>query len=371
MRNRNILCALSRCSKSRLLTPCCQESGDFGREVQGMTEKRVGRRGWSAVEWPTMILIISCYAAWAFAGLVIWPAYPIVALLLLGLVIALQSSIMHEVLHGHPTRNGTVNEAFVSLPIGLVWPFRRFKAIHLRHHADERLTDPFDDPESYYQALWQHEELPAAMKFLLKINNTMVGRLVLGPWMACIGFYLDDLKLVRQGDRQIRLAWATHLAGMAIVLPVVAYGFGIPIWLYVLVPVWIGQGLISIRTFAEHQWSERPEGRTIIVERSPLSFLFLNNNLHFVHHRNPTVAWYRLPQMFRERRDEWVKMNHGYVVPNYFALVKAYAFKAKEPVIHPALRRAPEAARAFTPRVRARNVSGLGSAPVPAEPPKK
>jgi fatty acid desaturase len=38
----------------------------------------------------------------------------------------------------------------VFLPIGLVWPFRRFKALHLRHHADERLTDPFDDPESYY-----------------------------------------------------------------------------------------------------------------------------------------------------------------------------------------------------------------------------
>ena len=127
----------------------------------------------------------------------------------------------------------------------------------------------------------------------------------------------------------MRFAWALHLVGLAIVLPVVTYGFGIPLWLYVLVPVWIGQGLISIRTFAEHQWSERPEGRTIIVERSPLSFLFLNNNLHFVHHRNPTVAWYRLPQMFRERRDEWVRMNHGYVVPNYFALLKEYAFKAE------------------------------------------
>ena len=53
-----------------------------------------------------------------------------------------------------------INEAFVFLPIGLVWPYRRFKSIHLRHHADERLTDPLDDPESYYQALWQHESCP-------------------------------------------------------------------------------------------------------------------------------------------------------------------------------------------------------------------
>ena len=57
---------------------------------------------------------------------------------------------MHEVLHGHPTRSGRVNEALVFLPIGIVWPFRRFKAIHLRHHADERLTDPFDDPYVSY-----------------------------------------------------------------------------------------------------------------------------------------------------------------------------------------------------------------------------
>ena len=209
------------------------------------------------------------------------------------------------------------------------------------------------------------------MRFLLRINNTMVGRFILGPWLAWIGFVLGDFKRRSQGDRAVRFAWPLHPIGWPIVLPVVTYGFGIPLWLYVLVPVWIGQALISIRTFAEHQWSERPEGRTIIVERSPLSLLFLNNNLHFVHHRNPTTAWYRLPQMFRERRDEWVRMNHGYVVPNYFALLKEYAFKPKEPVVHPALRRAPEPGRAFRPRVRARNVSGLGTAPVPAEPPKE
>ena len=64
-------------------------------------------------------------------------------------------------------------------------------------------------------------------------------------------------------------------------------------------------------------------------------------------------------------------MNNGYVFPNYFALLKEYAFKPKEPVVHPVLRRAPEPGRAFRPRVRARSVSGLGTAPVPAEPPKE
>jgi fatty acid desaturase len=344
----------------------------LGAVIDRMTRVNSRRSRTRTIEWPTVLLAIFCYGAWLIAGLLIWPSWPLLALAILTVMVALQSSLVHEVLHGHPTRNALVNEAFVFLPIGLTWPFRRFKTLHLRHHCDERLTDPLDDPESYYQALWQHEEMPAAMKFLLKINNTMAGRFVLGPWLAVIGFVIGDVKQMLAGDQAIRTAWLLHALGLAVVLPVIQFGFGMPLWLYVLVPAWLGQSLIAIRTFAEHQWSERPEGRTIIVERSPLALLFLNNNLHFVHHKAPTVPWYGLPKLFRERREHWLKANNGYVYPNYFALVKAYAFRAKEPVVHPALRRSPEPGRAFKPRVReAHHLNGLGTSPVPAEPPKE
>lgn len=323
------------------------------------------------IEWPTVALILLCYLAWLAIGLLVWPDWPVLALAGLGVVLALQSSLMHEASHGHPTRSARLNEALVGMPVGLVWPYRRFKSIHLRHHADDRLTDPFDDPESYYQALWQHEELPRAMKMVLRLNNTMLGRMLINPWLGSVGFIISDMRAIAAGDRVIRKAWLLHGAGLAVVLPVVAYGFGIPVWLYILGPVWLGQSLISVRTFAEHQWSERPDGRTIIVERSPLSLLFLNNNLHLVHHKMPSVSWYRLPALFRERREEWIRMNGGYVFPNYLALFGAFAFKAKEPVAHPVLRRAPEPHRAYRPRVRTRGVGGLsGTAPVPAKPPK-
>lgn len=323
------------------------------------------------IEWPTMALIAVCYGAWLGLGLWLWPDWPLAALAGLSIVLALQSSLMHEACHGHPTRSARLNELLVALPVGLVWPYRRFKAVHLRHHADDRLTDPFDDPESYYRALWQHEQLPQAMRTLLAINNTMVGRMLLNPWLGSIGFLIADARAIAGGDRVIGRAWLLHGLGLAIVLPVIHYGFGIPLWLYVIGPVWVGQSLISVRTYAEHQWSERPDGRTIIVERSPLSILFLNNNLHLVHHKMPNVAWYRLPALFAARRDEWVKMNGGYVFANYRALLATYAFRAKEPVVHPVLRRAPEAGRAFRPRVRGHRVAGLGGmAPVPTEPSK-
>ncbi len=333
--------------------------------------KRITRKSKQAVEWPTVVLIMACYASWAGIAQFVFPDYPAVALVALGIVLAMQSSLMHEVLHGHPTRKGWVNEILIGLPIGLVYPYRRFKALHLRHHADERLTDPFDDPESYYRSLWQHEELPALLKLVLRAESTMLGRLLIGPPLATAGFLITEARLIAEGDRAVRKAWALHAAGLALVLPTVAYIFAIPIWLYVLVPVWIGQSIISVRTFAEHLWSERPDGRTIIIERSPLAFLFLNNNLHLVHHKSPNVAWYKLPKLFRDRREQWIAMNNGYVFPGYLALLREYAFRAKEPVVHPVLRRAPEAGRAFRPRIRARSVSGLGSAPVPAEPPKE
>ena len=200
----------------------------------------------------------------------------------------------------------------------------------------------------------------------------MVGRFIIGPPLATVGFLAVEAKLLAAtATRSVRKAWLLHAVGLAIVLPVVQFGFGIPLWLYILGPVWLGQSLISVRTFAEHQWSERPDGRTIIVERSPLAFLFLNNNLHLVHHKSPNVAWYRLPKLFRERREQWIAMNNGYVFPGYFALLREYALQGEGAgrASGPAARAG--AGRAFRAAHPGTNVAGLGTAPVPAEPPKE
>jgi fatty acid desaturase len=333
----------------------------------GIAEIKWPSRHRSGMEWPTIIMIAGCYGSWAAIGAWLWPLSTALSVFVMALAIAMHSSLMHECAHGHPTRAAWLNEMLVALPIGLVWPYRRFRTLHLRHHADERLTDPFDDPESYYRALWQHRQLPRAIQAVLAANNTMLGRMALNPLLSTIGFISSEVALMRAGNRSVRVAWLLHLAGLAIVSAIVVLIFSMPIWAYGA-SAYLAQSVLSIRTFAEHQWAERPEGRTIIVERSPLSVLFLNNNLHFVHHKNPTVAWYRLPQLFRARRAEWLRENGGYCYPGYLALLKAYALRPKEPVVHPALRREPEPGASFRPRIRARSVAGLGSAPVPAEP---
>ena len=320
----------------------------MGREFMMQKSGRGG--AFAKTEWRTVALIVLCYGVWFAAGMWLWPAAPAAALAIMALTVALQSSLMHEVLHGHPTCNAAVNEAFVALPIGLVWPYRRFKTLHLRHHQDERLTDPFDDPESYYKARWRHEHMPKIVKAILRLNNMMIVRIVLGPVLAVTALVWGDLQSIWAGDRKIARAWLIHTLCAMPVLWLVQAVFEMPLWLYVLVPVWVGHGIISIRTYAEHQWNETPDGRTIIVEKSVLSFLFLNNNLHLVHHNRPRVPWYDLPAEYRSDRAAWIEKNRGYVFPNYLSLLRNYAFKAKEPVIHPEWRMDVEQPFIFLPK---------------------
>ncbi len=294
------------------------------------------------IEWPTIALIAATYVLWFLAGAVLYDFAPALALIAMAILCAQHSSLVHEIIHGHPTRHSGVNEAFVFANPALIWPYHRFRKMHLRHHADDRLTDPFDDPESYYRALPSFDQLPQWFKSLLGLSNTLVGRLILGPVLGTIALLVGDTKRILAGDRPVLKAWLLHILGLVPILFCILAVFEIPLWLYALTACYGGAMIISLRTFAEHQWHETPEGRTIIVERSPLSILYLNNNLHLVHHQNPTVPWYALPALYHQNRAYFGALNKGYVYPNYWKLFQSYALIAKEPVAHPAWHRSKE-----------------------------
>lgn len=293
------------------------------------------------IEWPTLGLILLCHGLWGVAGLWVWPLAPGVALALMAVMAALHSSLVHECLHGHPTRDARVNEALVGLPLSLIYPYRRYRATHLAHHNDAHLTDPFEDPESWYKARWHYARMPGWMQGILQINNTMLGRIVLGPALGAWAFACSEARALMRDNRGVRRAWALHVLGLVPVLGLVV-AMGIPLWLYLLAVVWPALALISIRTFAEHRWHDAPEGRTIIVERSPLAWLFLNNNLHVVHHQIPSAPWYRLPALYAAQPAHWQALNDGYVYRNYWQLFRAHALRQKEQVVHPVLYNDPD-----------------------------
>lgn len=286
-----------------------------------------------------MAILACCYTAWFAAT---W-SYPLIGPWLLVILVAplvtLHSSLQHEALHGHPTRSARLNEMLVSLPVGLLFPYRRFKSLHLRHHNDQTLTDPYDDPESFYLAAADWRKLPAWVQKVLDFNNTFAGRFTIGPLVMLVGFIASEVRHIRRGDREVLRAWAYHLVGVAAVLIWTALICGIPVWLYAAA-AYLGLSILTVRTFAEHQAHERAAGRSVIVEASPVfGLLFLNNNLHYVHHAHPRVAWYRLPALYRAQREAFLAANESYSFSGYGEMLRRHLFRARTPVSHPLMRR--------------------------------
>ena len=301
-----------------------------------MQDRRLGALA-TPVEWPTVALAIGCYALWAlalFAPLSLWAALPLAAL-----AVAFHSSLCHEVIHGHPFASRAANEALVWPALCLVIPYGRFRDQHLAHHRNEYLTDPYDDPESNYLDPGDWERLPRPVQVLRRLNNTLAGRMILGPILGQVCFMIGDWRAARGPDgAAVRQAWGAHLPAALVVLAVVWIA-PMPLWAYALA-VWAGLGVVKIRTFLEHQAEVRASGRTVIIEdRGPLALLFLNNNLHAVHHAHPRVPWYRLPRLYRANPARYLGRNGGYRYPSYAAIFRRYLWRAKDPVPHPLWRR--------------------------------
>lgn len=287
------------------------------------------------VEWPTLLLIGACYLAWGLATTVIAAFWLPAGIVAAGLAIALFASLQHEVIHGHPFRDQRLNAALVFPALTLVIPYGRFRDMHMDHHRDATLTDPYEDPETNYfdPDIW--ETLPRLVQMVLAINNTLAGRLILGPLVGQITFMLNDLRAARESDVRILPAWLWHIPALIPVLAWLIWVAAMPFWAY-LVAAYMGLSILKIRTFLEHQAHERARGRTVIIEdRGPLAFMFLNNNLHVVHHMHPKVPWYRLPALYFGNRERYVARNDGYLYRSYGEIFRRYLFAAKDPVPHP------------------------------------
>jgi len=284
-------------------------------------------------DWPTIALFVGCAALWG--GALLLPAGWLgLQILLLIFALTLHSSLSHEILHGHPFTSERAGTLLGLIQPGLFVPYLRFKVLHLAHHRDAKLTDPYDDPETQYldPAVWR--QLPRWMQAVLRCNNTLLGRMVIGPAIGIWAFLRDDLKAIRRGERDVALHWGLHLPGVILTLWIVAMA-GMPIWAYVMA-CYGAMSILRIRTFLEHRAHERSSARSVIIEdRGVLALLFLNNNFHAVHHMYPQTPWYRLPALYRAQQARFLAVNSGYVYRSYGQVFARYFLRCKEPVAHP------------------------------------
>jgi fatty acid desaturase len=288
-------------------------------------------------EWPTLAILAVAYLAWGL-GTTVLAAWSVPqAIVVTALAIAQHSSVTHEVIHGHPFSNPRLNAALVFPALGLVFPYHRFRDTHLAHHMDCELTDPYDDPESNFLDERDWRRLPRWLRMLLNLNNTLAGRLVLGPAIGLVYFLICETRKARTDPAVLR-GWLLHLPALALVLIWLSLA-QMPWWAYA-VACYASHSLIRIRTFLEHRAHDRAPARSVIIEdNGPLSILFLNNNLHAVHHMHPRVPWYRLRQQYAQNRARYLSQNQGYIYRSYLDVFRQHFLHQKDPVPHPLWRR--------------------------------
>ncbi len=200
------------------------------------------------VEWPTVALAVAIYGLWLSATF-FHDDLPWWALTALGAwVVTWQLSLQHETIHGHPTRNRRLNEAIGCWPLSLWLPYSIYRSTHLAHHRDENLTDPFEDPESYYWTASGWGGLGPVGRALAYARTMLLGRVTLGPAFLIGGFVRDLMRDAWRGKRGARAIVGRHLILCAPVLVWLIAICHMPLWAYLAMFVYPGASLAMVRS---------------------------------------------------------------------------------------------------------------------------
>jgi fatty acid desaturase len=288
--------------------------------------------------WPT--LIVGCAIALSFVGLTLFHrSLPTVFVIVaLGVVSAWHGSLQHELLHGLAVRNRSLSTALGWPTINLWLPYTHYRQTHLQHHRDEHLTDPLEDPESWYRHPDEWSRMHAPFRALLWCNRTLAGRITVGPFLAIGGYVRSEARSLSRGSQLAVKRWLKHLASAALTIVWLRLVCELPLWEYLLGAVYLGAALTLVRSYSEHRWL--PDGKTrsaMVVSRGPLSLLYLNNNLHLAHHLRPDVRWYHLPRVARELHCEEVAKTGAGTYRGYRDVLRQQLFRPLCQPVHPAV----------------------------------
>ena len=290
-----------------------------------------------SVEAPTLLVALIVYGGWVTVTLAYgrWPL--IVVAPLTAVLVTLHGSLQHEIVHGHPTRWWGINRLLAIVPLGLYLPFERYRRSHLIHHIDERLTDPLDDPESYYWTPEGWARLSPLTRLIVRAQQSLAGRVTIGSLWSIARFWYQEWHVIVRNEKGVRAVWLEHLAWCVPVILWVKVVCGIPVWLYFFAMAVPGTSITLIRSFAEHRARPEARERIAIVEGSwILGPIFLFNNLHALHHETPGTAWYELPGLYRAERTRLIAANGGLVYRTYFDVARRFLFRAHDKPQHPA-----------------------------------
>jgi fatty acid desaturase len=296
------------------------------------------RQKFRQFDGPTWLVAIALYTLWFLliwfhAVLPWWIIMPVGAYLL-----AWHFSLQHEAIHAFRGVPAWLRFAVVFPPLGLWFPFPLYRKSHSTHHRDVNLTIPGVDTESYYVVKADWDRMWPLKRALLTFNQTMAGRLLVGPALRLWILLTKETKRVRQGDTSHLPHWALHAVAVAALFWFISGVCGFPWWQYCLLVAYPGLSLSLLRAFTEHRAAADSEERTAAVESNVLfGMLYLYNNLHVAHHLKPTMPWYDIPRFYRENRAALLESNGQFVYKGYGVLARRYFLVPVFSPIYPTL----------------------------------
>lgn len=314
-------------------------AGWLHEEQRGWVRQRARSWLWRS-ELPTWMLITVIYGGW-FTTLAFWQTLGLLpATLLLIWFTTWYMSLQHELIHGHPTRYPRVNQLLGLMPLAVWYPYGLYRDAHLAHHRTPLLTQPEDDPESYYIPEWRWRRYAPWQRKLIALRNTFPGRLLLAPALDIVqlvgGMVTSFLRL----DRRAIAMWIVHGILLAVIFAwLVRCEFSI--LYFVLAVSYPALALTKVRSFLEHRADNDPLARSVINEASlPWRVLFLNLNYHSVHHDLPGVPWYALRKVYLRDRESYQQRNGGFLVRGYGEWLRHFLWRSVNVNAHPGFNKA-------------------------------
>lgn len=275
------------------------------------------RQFWWRLELPTWLLMVAVYGGW-FAGVFFWNDLgPWLGTPVLIWFTAWYMSLQHELIHGHPTRKPWLNQLFGTLPLAVWYPYGVYRDTHLQHHRNEHLTLPGEDPEAYYFSRTRWENMSPVMKAVVRLRNTLPGRMLVGPLLDIVSTLTGALRAMLQGEWRAVSMWLVHGALLAALFGLMMLRGLSPLY-FVLAVSYPALSLTKVRSFFEHRAEHLPQARSTLNEAGLVwRILFLNLNYHLVHHDLPGLPWFALRHVYFADREAYIARSEGFVVKGY------------------------------------------------------
>lgn len=265
-------------------------------------EAEVARRHTPDIAWPTIILLVGCLGLWGLSSaLALMDIIPLwLAMVPNTLALYAIYTPVHDASHSAVVpRNKQLR--WVNTLVGTLAAFPIFMTFHIHrkshfiHHA--RTNGP-EDPDTFLMgSFWSVVLVKTPLALINQLNSVKV-------WQDCA-----RLKLTRSERLQTLFA---HGITIAILLGLVVAGMGWELLCLWLIPWFVGEHVMEVTFgwFPHHDHTQTGRYADTRISLFPCAdLLYLQQNLHLIHHMLPVVPFYRYRAVFDELRPTLVK--HG------------------------------------------------------------